>query len=46
VIIVFAHAGHALVLLPFFAPPILLSLGLVVLIARDRLRGRSGPQSE
>ena len=35
-----AHAGHALAVLPFFAPPLLLTFGLVVLTVRDRLRGR------
>jgi hypothetical protein len=36
----FAHAGHAVALLPFFAPPIVLTLGLLVLIVRDRLARR------
>jgi hypothetical protein len=35
-----AHAGHAVALLPFFAPPIALTLGLLVLIVRDRMSRR------
>jgi hypothetical protein len=35
-----AHAGHALAVLPFFAPPLTLTAGLVVLTVRDRLRRR------
>jgi hypothetical protein len=35
-----AHAGHTLAIVPFFAPPLLLTLGMVVVILRDRLRGR------
>ena len=31
-----AHAGHTLAIVPFFAPPLLLTLGLVVLAIRDR----------
>jgi hypothetical protein len=27
-------------IVPFFAPPLLLTLGMVVVILRDRLRGR------
>jgi hypothetical protein len=34
-----AHMGHAIAFLPFFAPPIVLTLGLLVLIARERLFG-------
>jgi hypothetical protein len=36
----FAHLGHALPMLPFFAPPLVLTLGGMVMILRDRLRGR------
>jgi hypothetical protein len=36
-----AHAGHALATLPFFAPPLLLTLGLIVVMMRDRLRDRA-----
>lgn len=36
-----AHVGHALPMLPFFAPPLALTLGGIVLIVRDRLRGGS-----
>ena len=32
-----AHMGHAIAFLPFFAPPIVLTLGILLLIARDRL---------
>ena len=35
-----AHMGHAIAVLPFFAPPLVLTLGLVVLTVRDRLRNR------
>jgi hypothetical protein len=35
-----AHMGHAVAVLPFFAPPLLLTFGLVVLTLRDRLRNR------
>jgi hypothetical protein len=35
-----AHAGHTLAIVPLFAPPLLLTLGMVVVILRDRLRGR------
>ena len=35
-----AHAGHTLAIGPFFAPPLLLSLGLIVAIARDRMQRR------
>ena len=35
----FAHLGHALPMLPFFAPPLALTLGGIVMIVRDRLRG-------
>jgi hypothetical protein len=37
-----AHLGHALPLLPFFGPPLLIAAGLVVLAARDRVRGKHG----
>jgi hypothetical protein len=32
--------GHAVAVLPFFAPPLVLTFGLLVMTARDRLRGR------
>jgi hypothetical protein len=32
--------GHAVAVMPFFAPPLVLTLGLVVLTIRDRLRNR------
>jgi hypothetical protein len=35
----FAHLGHALPMLPFFAPPLVLIAGGLFLIVRDRLRG-------
>jgi hypothetical protein len=35
-----AHMGHAVAVLPFFAPPLTITLGLVLLTVRDRLRGR------
>ena len=34
-----AHMGHAVAFVPFFAPPLVLTLGLLVMTARDRLRG-------
>ena len=37
-----AHLGHALPLLPFFGPPLMIASGLVVLAVRDRLRGKHG----
>jgi len=37
-----AHLGHALPLLPFFGPPLLIASGLVVMAARDRLRDGRG----
>jgi hypothetical protein len=36
-----AHMGHAIAILPFFAPPLVLTLGLVVITVRDRLRHRA-----
>ena len=39
-----AHMGHAIAIVPFFAPPLVLTLGLVVLTVRDRLRHR-GPET-
>ena len=36
-----AHMGHAVAVLPFFAPPLVLTFGLVVLTIRDRLRHRN-----
>jgi hypothetical protein len=35
-----AHLGHALPLLPFFAPPLLLTFGLLALVVHDRMRER------
>jgi hypothetical protein len=32
--------GHAVAVMPFFAPPLVLTFGLVVLMVRDRLRNR------
>jgi hypothetical protein len=32
-----AHAGHVIAVMPFFAPPLVLTLGLLVLTIRDRL---------
>lgn len=49
-----AHMGHVVAFVPFFAPPLLLTLGLLVLTVRDRLRrhaetcgdeGFSGPDA-
>jgi hypothetical protein len=34
-----AHIGHALPMLPFFAPPLVLTAGGIALMVRDRLRG-------
>jgi hypothetical protein len=34
-----AHMGHAVAFAPFFAPPMVLTLGLLFLTLRDRLRG-------
>jgi hypothetical protein len=42
----FAHLGHALPLLPFFAPPLALTLGGILMIVRDRLRGRERERYE
>jgi hypothetical protein len=33
-----AHAGHVVAVVPFFAPPLLLTAGVAVLTIRDRLR--------
>jgi hypothetical protein len=41
-----AHAGHALATAPFFAPPLAVSLGLVVMIVRDRLQRRGDDPEE
>lgn len=38
ILIPIAHAGHTLVLVPVFAPPLAIMLGLLVLVVRDRLR--------
>jgi hypothetical protein len=35
-----AHAGHVVAVVPFFAPPLVLTLGLAVLTIRDRVRRR------
>jgi hypothetical protein len=35
-----AHMGHAIAIVPFFAPPLVLTFGLVVMTVRDRLRHR------
>jgi hypothetical protein len=42
VVVPIAHLGHALPLLPFFGPPLLIASGLVVMAARDRLRNKHG----
>jgi hypothetical protein len=34
-----AHMGHAVAFVPFFAPPLLLTLAVLFLTVRDRLRG-------
>jgi hypothetical protein len=36
-----AHAGHIVAVVPFFAPPLVLTLGLLVLTIRDRLHRRT-----
>jgi hypothetical protein len=36
-----AHAGHVIAIVPFFAPPLLLTAGLLVMTIRDRVRGRT-----
>ena len=36
-----AHAAHTLAIVPFFAPPLLLTLGLLVLTIRERVRRRT-----
>lgn len=41
-----AHMGHAVAFVPFFAPPLLLTLGLLVMTARDRLRGGATTDKE
>jgi len=46
VVVPLAHLGHALPLLPFFGPPLLIAAGLVVLAARDRLRTKRGGPPE
>jgi hypothetical protein len=33
-----AHMGHAVAVIPFFAPPLVLTFGLLVLTIRDRVR--------
>jgi hypothetical protein len=35
-----AHMGHAVAVVPFFAPPLILTFGLIVLTVRDRLKNR------
>jgi len=42
----FAHLGHALPLLPFFAPPLILTLGIVLLTLHDRLRRRRNGEGD
>jgi hypothetical protein len=39
-----AHTAHTLAIAPFFAPPLLLTLGLLVLTARDRVRRRTATE--
>jgi hypothetical protein len=39
-----AHMGHAVAVIPFFAPPLVLTFGLLVLTIRDRVR--SGNKEE
>jgi hypothetical protein len=39
-----AHAGHALAVVPFFGPPLVLTLGLLVMTVRDRVRRRTTPE--
>ena len=39
-----AHAGHTLAIVPFFAPPLLLTLGLLVLTIRERIRRRTATE--
>jgi len=36
---VLAHLGHALPLLPFFGPPLLVIGGVIALMVHDRMRG-------
>jgi len=36
-----AHAGHVIAVVPFFAPPVVLTLGVSVLTIRDRVRRRA-----
>ena len=36
-----AHAGHVIAVVPFFAPPLVLTFGLLVLTIRDRVRRRN-----
>jgi hypothetical protein len=36
-----AHAGHVIAVVPFFAPPLVLTLGVLVLTVRDRVRQRT-----
>jgi hypothetical protein len=36
-----AHAGHVIAVVPFFAPPLVLTLGLLILTIRDRIRRRT-----
>ena len=36
-----AHMGHAVAVIPFFAPPLVLTFGLLVLTIRDRVRRRN-----
>ena len=36
-----AHAGHVIAAAPFFAPPLVLTLGVSLLTVRDRIRRRA-----
>jgi hypothetical protein len=36
-----AHAGHVIAVVPFFAPPLVLTLGISLLTIRDRVRRRA-----
>jgi ABC-type Fe3+ transport system permease subunit len=39
-----AHAGHVVAIVPFFAPPLVLTFGLLVQTIRDRLHRRVTPE--
>jgi hypothetical protein len=36
-----AHVGHAVAVIPFFAPPLVLTFSLLILTIRDRVRRRN-----